>query len=131
MVTRLCPDCQTEKPLTEFVRNRSTPSGYGGYCRPCHNVRGSASVKKNHGTTRHYHLTQRYGIGEAEVQEMVEEQGGMCLICQRPLDSVHVDHDHNTGAIRGILCFTCNVGLGNFKDDPWRLERAAEYLRAS
>ena len=58
---------------------------------------------------------------------MVEEQGGACAICQvRPAE--HVDHDHETGAVRGILCFTCNVGLGNFGDEPERLLLAHRYL---
>ena len=56
---------------------------------------------------------------------MLERQAGLCPICRRGLgDKPHVDHDHETGEVRGLLCFTCNVGLGNFSDDVERLQRA-------
>ena len=60
---------------------------------------------------------------------MLERQAGLCPICRRGLgDKPHVDHDHETGEVRGLLCFTCNVGLGNFGDDVERLRRGARYL---
>lgn len=74
-----------------------------------------------------------YGLTPERYVEMLEEQGGVCAICgtdewpgkdNRP----HVDHDHSTGRVRGILCSHCNHGLGKFRDDPKRLRAAAEYL---
>lgn len=61
-------------------------------------------------------------------------QGGVCAICLGPPaegdrgDRLHVDHDHVTGEVRGLLCSHCNTALGKFRDDPARLRRAAEYL---
>jgi hypothetical protein len=72
-------------------------------------------------------LKRRYGISAAEVDAMVEAQGGVCLICQeRPAE--HVDHDHLSGAVRGVLCFSCNGGLGQFRDRVDIMAKAITYL---
>ena len=58
---------------------------------------------------------------------MLEAQGGLCAICEEaPAD--HVDHDHETGAVRALLCFNCNGGLGQFRDDATVLRAAADYV---
>lgn len=58
---------------------------------------------------------------------MLAAQGGLCAVCQEAL-AVHVDHDHATGAVRDLLCFNCNGGLGQFRDDPELLRAAAAYV---
>ncbi len=58
---------------------------------------------------------------------MSDEQGGLCAIC-RTAPAEHVDHDHVTGRVRQLLCFNCNGGLGQFKDDPAVLRAAASYV---
>lgn len=127
---RYCPSCQQVLPIEEFVRNRRTKSGFGSYCRPCQRAKVAESVKRRHGTTRHYHLKRRYGLGADEVLAMLEVQDSACLVCRRRItvETSHVDHDHDTGSVRGILCFGCNGGLGQFGDDPEVLVRAARYL---
>jgi hypothetical protein len=121
-----CPDCATVKPIEEFVRNASQASGRAPYCKPCHNARGKASKDKM-GGSRTYHLKRRYGITADEADAMLADQGGLCAICQEaPAD--HVDHDHDTGAVRALLCFNCNGGLGQFRDDPAVLRAAADYI---
>jgi hypothetical protein len=124
--SKWCPDCATVKPMDEFVRNAGQSQGRGPYCKPCHNVRGKASKDKV-GGSRTYHLKRRYGITAQEADAMLEEQGGVCAIC-RTAPAVHVDHDHSTGAVRALLCFNCNGGLGQFKDDPVLLHAAAYYV---
>jgi hypothetical protein len=64
---------------------------------------------------------------------MLADQGGRCLICSVALGDAkaHVDHDHVTGVVRGILCFNCNGGLGQFKEDAHLLRDAADYIDAS
>lgn len=69
-----------------------------------------------------------YGISADEFDALLEKQGGVCAICAGP-NPKHLDHDHVTGAIRGILCVNGNHGLGKFLDDPGLLERAVTYLR--
>jgi hypothetical protein len=61
---------------------------------------------------------------------MLRSQRWLCSICRRGLSekSAHVDHDHTTGAVRAVLCFNCNGGLGQFGDNATRLRRAAAYL---
>ena len=80
------------------------------------------------GGERTYHLRRRYGITAEEADAMLEEQGGVCAIC-RAAPAAHVDHDHSTGRVRALLCFNCNGGLGQFRDDPCLLQAAAFYVK--
>ncbi|GAA0580691.1 hypothetical protein GCM10009546_48920 [Actinomadura livida] len=124
---KYCPRCRAQKPVAEFGKNRSKKSGLTAYCRPCHTETGVENRRRNHGSERNYLLKLRYGVTEEEVERMIAEQGGICVICLRS-EARHVDHDHMTGLVRRILCFKCNGGLGQFEDDPERLRLAAEYL---
>ena len=121
-----CPDCDTVKPLVEFPQTSGSRTGRHTYCRPCHNARGRASLDKV-GGSRSYHLKRRYGITAEEADAMLAEQGGRCAICE-VAPAEHVDHDHVTGKVRALLCFNCNGGLGQFRDDPRFLYAAAEYV---
>lgn len=123
-----CISCREIKPLSEFPRNRSDSTGYATYCKPCHNERGRESKMRLYGSTREYHLRRRYGMRQAGFETWLAWQGGVCAICGAP-DPEHVDHDHEFGNVRGILCFNCNGGLGQFKDNQQSLARAIEYLR--
>lgn len=80
---------------------------------------------------------KRHGMTEAEYLAMHDDQGGTCAICREPESKTDkngrrfllcIDHDHDTGQVRGLLCQECNKGLGAFDDDPDRLKAAAEYL---
>lgn len=78
-------------------------------------------------------LMRYYGITLATWEDMLAQQNGMCGICGDVLDlsrinRIHVDHDHATNKVRGLLCYHCNVGLGSFHDDPKRLRGAIAYL---
>jgi len=79
------------------------------------------------GGSRTYHLKRRYGITATEADEMLAAQEGLCAIC-KSAPAAHVDHDHATGAVRALLCFGCNGGLGQFKDNPMFLHAAAYYV---
>src|SRR6185312_12520919 len=83
---------------------------------------------------------RKFGLTPVERDRLLAEQGGGCAVCGERMSRdkdprtgkqrrLHVDHCHRTGRVRGLLCASCNLGLGKFQDDPSRLERAAEYLR--
>ena len=82
---------------------------------------------------RAYNLKSKHGITLADYERMLAQQSGKCAICGSLSPGhnethFHVDHDHLTGRVRGLLCECCNVGIGYF-DGPERLEAAAQYLR--
>ncbi|WP_328740340.1 endonuclease VII domain-containing protein [Streptomyces erythrochromogenes] len=76
------------------------------------------------------YFKRHYGITEDERDAMIEAQGGSCLLC-RIAPAEHVDHDHQTGKVRGVLCFSCNAALGQFKDRPDVMRRAAAYVEGN
>lgn len=83
---------------------------------------------------RHWKMKQKYGIGLLEYREMYSNQNGKCLICNelKPNNGKNglvIDHCHNKGHVRGLLCSNCNTGLGQFKDDIVLLQKAIDYLK--
>jgi hypothetical protein len=83
-------------------------------------------------SARDAYYRRTYGVSADEFDAMLEAQGGRCAICKEMperLASMHVDHDHATGEVRGLLCLNCNQGIGKLKDDASLLLRAAFYLR--
>lgn len=72
-------------------------------------------------------LRFKYGIEPEEFDRLLTEQGGHCAICPAT-DDLCVDHNHETGKVRGILCRHCNAGLGQFRDDLERMRAAVKYL---
>ena len=86
---------------------------------------------------RKCHLKQRYNVTPQEYESMLETQDYKCAICGKnaseskrgnKIESLHIDHCHKTKKIRGLLCHTCNTGLGHFKDKVENLMKAAQYL---
>ncbi|WP_371648151.1 endonuclease VII domain-containing protein [Streptomyces mirabilis] len=114
-----CLGCGEIKPHSEWHRNRSASDGLSARCKACRAVEG-----------REGHLKRHYGMTEAERDEMVASQMGLCVICLKA-PAVHVDHCHETGRVRGVLCFNCNSAIGKLGDDPDAVRRAAAYLEGS
>lgn len=120
------------KPLTEFHRRSKTDIklGYLTECRSCR----SATFRESYNTDpqkRDQQYRKKYGITVAEYEEMFAAQQGCCMICNRPDvggKRLNVDHDHDTGQARGLLCRACNRGIGMFGDDPELVMAAADYL---
>lgn len=118
-----CSACDQCLPKKLFGRSNTITRGYAYDCKQC---------------ARERHLARKYGIGVEDFARMMRDQGGRCSICREDLRrlplkgfrAVHVDHCHESGEVRQLLCGQCNTGLGNFKDDPERLRRAARYIEA-
>ena len=111
-----CPACERVLPHSEWHRNRATRSGFADRCKDCRAAR-----------SREQHLQKHFGISVVQRQAMLDEQGGVCAICKVD-PPTHTDHNHATQELRGLLCTGCNLGLGQFRDDPQRLVAAARYL---
>ncbi len=92
---------------------------------------GPKAVSRQPEVRREKALQERYGISIADYETMLKAQKGGCWICGRPPKKrrLNIDHDHKTGIVRGLLCFSCNWGLSWFKDNAERLEKAAAYIR--
>ncbi len=100
----------------DYTRNSTTASRFGSRCRACDRAANSAG-----------YFYRRYKLRKSEVADMKAAQGGRCAICGDPAQ--HLDHDHEAGATRQMLCQRCNHGLGLFRDDPGLLHVAALYVQ--
>ena len=123
-MSKVCFECGESKPLEAY-----TSRGNGHRRRECNECR-SAKRRATHNPerVRAIMLRYKYGISVEEYDQMFKNQDGVCAICHKPDKVLCVDHDHNTGEIRGLLCAQCNTALGKFRDDPLLLQRAAEYV---
>ena len=133
---RECSRCGIFKTWDQFHRRSDVVTGYMSACRPC--IKDKSRTDKEQGRIRNAELNRKYGIGLDKYLEIYTAQDGQCAICGTAKITVRgdgtelslsVDHDHNTGEIRGLLCQKCNVLLGFAGDDIGILERAIGYLR--
>lgn len=95
--------------------------------------RAAYATEKGRAYQRQRQLLRNYGLTQAAYDAMLQDQGYSCAICGVEAEQVkrglNVDHDHDTGRVRALLCPECNRGLGCFQDDPKTAEQAAAYLR--
>ncbi len=136
---KTCNVCGETKPLDKFYKNKSYKSGVENRCNVCraqwfreYRARDKEAYNKTRretrGSTRWENIRKKFKIGESEYDEILKSQGGVCAICRLPHERFHIDHDHVTNKIRGILCPSCNTGLGKLGDTLDGLMRAVRYL---
>jgi len=89
----------------------------------------SAVLSRIEHVQRGQRVAKKYGITSTDYIRMMVVQDFRCPICEEEVEQFVVDHDHKTGAVRGLLCGPCNTGLGMFKDSTRRLAMAQNYLR--
>jgi hypothetical protein len=133
-------------PDEEFAKDSSREDGLKRQCRVCdaayyinHKAQMDANSKRRYenkhdeviAKCREYVFRTRYGITPEDYDRMLVEQGGVCAICLRPPGKrrLHVDHDHETGKVRALLCSRCNHAVGLVREDETILSRMIEYLR--
>lgn len=127
---KLCRVCGQVKSREEFHR-RPGPDGHEPRCKQCASERSRQRNSQDgiKAKARENKFQLRYKIGTAEYQARLERQDGVCAVCQRPPSTtLHVDHDHATGAVRDLLCSACNSILGHSRENPAVLRAAANYL---
>lgn len=143
-MTKVCGKCKEEKPLAEFHKSKRHKQGVKNECANCTNsyLRRHYQINKElyNNKSREGHYLRRYGLTYFDYLSMCESVGSCCQICSKELqvagpgigkgcmDICVVDHCHSTGKIRGILCQTCNRGLGLFKDNSKVLQKASDYI---
>jgi hypothetical protein len=131
----ICPVCSTKckvcgTTLTDTNQYSTRKDLHQYYCKTCISSRISRTRCKT--KQKEYDLQRNYGISLDTKSEMFKSQGGRCAICKCTEEedgkSFCVDHDHKTGRVRGLLCHSCNHGLGKFKDKVTYLAEAIDYL---
>lgn len=145
---KICTTCKKTKPIEAYAIRNDGKAGTRPrlQCRECMNSksrnrpnygqwhRNNNERVKNH--NRKASLKRYYGITIEDYNKMLKEQVGICKICHTKEEEntkgvLCVDHCHKTGKIRGLLCSTCNAGLGAFKDNIQLLDNAKQYLQES
>lgn len=128
-MNRECSACHETKPLeTGFYGEAKDPQGRQRTCKRCVSAYARNRRRDQADLLRDQYLRREYGISLGEYLEMLRGQNGVCAVCGDD-GKLHVDHDHETGRVRGLLCGSCNRALGLLKDNVDSLSRAIDYLR--
>jgi hypothetical protein len=125
-----CTVCNEEKPVTQFGLRAGDKILRRSHCRKCSSVKRAEAASRS--------LKDEYGITADEYDQLLKNQNGGCAICgkcENHKNMKHrelcIDHSHNSGHVRGLLCSKCNLGIGHFFDNYDLLLKAAEYIRGS
>jgi hypothetical protein len=140
MKTKTCKTCGVTKSYDEFPDGRLYHDGKRPNCKDCRRKYERESYHKHKHKNPYVYevdkdkkLKKAYGISYQEYLNILAIQQNSCAICGVDQEDVSrafaVDHCHDTGKIRGLLCCNCNTGIGNLRDDIGLLERAIEYLK--
>ena len=131
--SKKCSRCGKTKELSEFPKDKVN---YRSYCKDCNRKRVREYWAKHPEQQQKNKLKYHYGMTVQEYTTKLLEQNGVCAICGKPetkavrgkIQSLSVDHNHDTGVIRGLLCSQCNSMLGFARDSSSILSVAADYL---
>lgn len=123
---KTCSTCKVPKILDDFYKQADGYMGRHASCKDCRKEYGKRTYDPIR--DREKRLRFSYGIGIEDYERMLEAQNFRCAICQSLEERLHVDHDHVTGKVRGLLCNACNTGIGLLRDSKSILRSAIDYL---
>lgn len=130
--TRICRYCNIEKESSEFSPDNRISHKRQTICKKCKAEWMRLDRIKRPDVYKEADIKKSYGIDLTTYNKISESQGHICAICGKKERmrnrNLHIDHNHKTGIIRGLLCGNCNVGIGNFKEDINVLKSAIIYL---
>jgi hypothetical protein len=136
--SKKCRTCGKTLPIDKFysyLDNRTRKTYTFLDCRRCHYLKTDQRRKTKYNNNKDAAFKQvwkKLGIDltKEKALKLIEAQEWKCALCRDDLTETgsHVDHDHSTGELRGILCPACNKGIGHFQDDPHLLRLAIAYL---
>lgn len=131
-----CTTCGILKTEDSFYKRSHRPKKVTSSCKECRKRKSRQDWTPRQ--QREYRLLSTFGISLDDYEKMAKSQGYVCAICNKKesaksktgyVKSLAVDHCHDTGKIRGLLCQNCNTGIGKFKDDTDLLQSAIQYLK--
>ena len=144
METKKCSVCKIEKPLSEFYKDLRALDGKASECKKCHNEETikwriehpeksreiAINIYRNYSSEKKRDIwLKNYGINSMQYREILKSQDGCCAICGKmQKENFHVDHNHSTGKVRGLLCGNCNRALGYMNENVEALKSAINYL---
>lgn len=124
----ICSKCKLDKTEENFASDPTRKRGRNYWCRVCINKRQKEYRPRYAEYYKRRHLKRTYGLEYEDYLNLSKAQDNRCAICNE-IKPLVVDHNHQTGLIRGLLCNFCNQGLGLFKDNSTILRNAAKYVK--
>lgn len=133
-----CKYCHVDKPIAEFSKASRNSSGVQSYCKSCAKTYHKKYKQLNPEKSTDAHYKRSFGMTLDDVRALLHTQNNQCALCNVELSvlqgrgfstNAHVDHDHITGKVRGILCGNCNTALGKLGDSIESIERVLSYLK--
>ena len=128
---KTCSKCHVQMDLSQFYKSKRAKDGYISWCRGCNNKHRKLNYSFH--KKRNEKLKANYGLTLEEFDQILISQNNKCAICKSDnpggRGTFHVDHNHTTGQVRGLLCHWCNFMIGQCKEDPEILRSGIDYLK--
>ena len=137
-----CSHCKKQKLLDEFNKSKSSKDGLQYVCKSCNIFYYNKNKDKIIQRTKNYSKKsevkeknnfrkkeKRYGITKNDFKNMQISQNNKCKICKKESFKLHIDHNHQTKKVRGLLCYNCNMAIGLLKENPEIFLNAIKYLQ--